>query len=589
MKVTPLLRQLFDFHPLLKGLTPVQQEDFASIIEEKDFNAGEAIVTEGDVDDTVFIITEGRASVLKHDDMDPSATPHPIATLNQGDSIGNLSLIDKDPRSATVLAETPVKTVVFHASALHKLGNAPATIESVILINFAVRMSQYLRNTNVTTLSERKRHQAEIVQLTNFDVVTGLPNQQLLKESLAAAIAENPDAIQVLYQSEVSDYKDACDALGQDVGDQLLVNVAERLSTLLRASDTLYRVGTNQFIIHTKGLTNVEDMPHVAQRFIRMFATPFIVEDTEIFSNAYVGVAHYPHDGRQPEALIKHAGLALDSAKLNDPNSFAFYDMTLNKKVEERRALVTDLRQALIDDHFELFYQPQMNLLQNRLVGAEALIRWTHPVRGMVSPAEFIPIVEQTGMIIQLGEWITRMGCAQAKMWSQLATPVRVAINLSAIQFKDKHLISHLDKILTQSRLDPSLIELEITEGIMMSNMDETIAKLKHLSDMGFVIAIDDFGTGYSSLSYLRKLPIDKLKIDQSFVRDLDTDKDSRDIIRCIMSLAKSLDLAVIAEGVETEANELFLKELGCDEGQGYLYSKPIPAGEFEHKFLNQK
>jgi EAL domain-containing protein (putative c-di-GMP-specific phosphodiesterase class I) len=250
--------------------------------------------------------------------------------------------------------------------------------------------------------------------------------------------------------------------------------------------------------------------------------------------------------------------------------------------------LVNDLHQALLYDQFELFYQPQFNLIENRLVGAEALVRWTHPTRGMVSPVEFIPIVEQTGMIIRLGDWITRMACAQAKMWSQLPVPVRVAINLSAIQFKDKHLVPNLQKIVDHLGLDPSLIELEITEGIMMSNMDETIAKLKQFSDMGFVIAIDDFGTGYSSLSYLRKLPIHKLKIDQSFVRDLDSDRDSQDIIRCIISLAKSLNLEVIAEGVETEFNESFLKDLGCDEGQGYLYSQPISAGEFERQFLNQ-
>lgn len=588
MTLTPVLQQLFDTHPLFKGLSSAQQQAFAGIIEDKHFNPGDTIVKEGDLDDAIFFIIKGSASVLKGEEADPSTAAHPIATLNQGDSIGNLALLDKEPRSATVKATSPLQALVFRSSDLHDLNDTPASIESIILINFAIRLSQYLRNTNVTTLSERKRHQAEIVQLTNFDVVTGLPNQQLLKEALAATIAEHPDDIQVLYQSEVSDYKDACDALGQDVGDQLLVNVAERLSTFLKSTDTLYRVGTNQFIIHSKNLARPEDMPHAAQRIIRLFATPFSVDDTEVFSNAYVGVAHYPHDGSTAESLIKHAGLAIDSAKLNDPNSFAFYDMNMNKKVEERRLLVTDLRQALADDQFELFYQPQMNLAQNRLVGAEALIRWTHPVRGMVSPADFIPIVEQTGMIIQLGDWITRMACAQAKMWSQLPKPVRIAINLSAIQFKDKNLVKNLETILAQSRLDPSLVELEITEGIMMTDMDETIAKLKQFSDMGFVIAIDDFGTGYSSLSYLRKLPIDKLKIDQSFVRDLDTDKDSRDIIRCILGLAKSLNLEVIAEGVETEENERFLKELGCDEGQGYLYSKPIPAGEFEHKFLNQ-
>lgn len=588
MRLTPDLQALFDTHSLFSGLSTTQQHTFSSIILEKKFNSGDLIVKEGDIDDSIYIITEGNAAVLKSDQSENTISDHAIATLSSGDSIGDVTLIDRNPRSASVKAVTPLRALMFKASALRELDHVEMSIENIIMLNFAKRMSQYLRNTNVSTLSERKRHQAEIVQLTNFDVVTGLPNQQLLREALTSDIVETPAQVQVLYQIEVSDYKDACDALGYDVGDQLLVIVAERLSTFLKSSDTIYRVGSNQFMIHTRGLNNPDEMPHAAQRLLRLFATPFSVDETEVFSNAYVGVAHYPQDGTQSESLIKHAGLALDSAKLNEPNSFAFYDMSMNKKVEERRLLVTDLHQALVDDQFELFYQPQMNLAQNRLVGAEALIRWTHPVRGMVSPIDFIPIVEQTGMIIQLGDWITRMACAQAKMWSQLPMPVRVAINLSAIQFKDKHLVKNLENLLLQSKLDPSLIELEITEGIMMSDMEGTIAKLKQFSDMGFVIAIDDFGTGYSSLSYLRKLPIHKLKIDQSFVRDLGTDKDSRDIIRCIVSLAKSLNLEVIAEGVETAEHEQFLKELGCDEAQGYLYSKPISAGEFEHIFLNQ-
>lgn len=588
MKLTPELQQLVDKNPLFKGLSFDKQRAFAEIVRENHYKPGDIIVQEGESDDEIFFIVEGTADVIKSDDSENFASEHTIASLSSGDSIGDISLIDKQPRSATVKATSPLHVFSFRASALHDLDKTPASIENMIMINFATRMSQYLRSTNVKTLSERKRHQAEIVQLTNFDVVTGLPNQQLLKEELEQTIRAHPGAIQVLYQIEVSDYKDACDALGQDIGEQLLIVVSERLSTLLKSDDMVYRVGPNQFIIYSQNVSDLELIPHAAQRILRLFSTAYNVSYVEVFSKAYVGVAHYPHDGSTAESLIKHAGLALDSAKLSEPNSYAFYDINMNKKVEARRALVNDLHKALIEDQFELYYQPQMNLEGNHLVGAEALIRWTHPVRGMISPVEFIPIVEQTGMIIRLGDWIMRMACAQAKMWAQLPTPVRIAINLSALQFKDKNLVKNLQNILTQLKLDPSLIELEITEGIMMTNIDETVAKLKQFADMGFVIAIDDFGTGYSSLSYLSKLPIHKLKIDQSFVQELDTKKNNRDIIRCIISLAKSLNLEVIAEGVETQSNENFLKELGCHEGQGYLYSKPIPASEFERRYLNR-
>jgi EAL domain-containing protein (putative c-di-GMP-specific phosphodiesterase class I) len=326
-------------------------------------------------------------------------------------------------------------------------------------------------------------------------------------------------------------------------------------------------------------------VPALCSRIIRLFSNPFLVADDNLFTNIYIGIGHYPDDGIQPEALIKRAGLALDAAKLGEPNTFAFYNKDMDALVEQRRQLIQELHEAFAGEQFQLFYQAQVDLKTGKLLGAESLIRWIHPEKGIISPVIFIPIVEQTGMIIKLGHWIFRKACEQAKKWNDMGHPLRLAVNLSSIQFKQRDLVAQFSKVIKEIGIPPALIELEVTESVMMSDVDETIQKIQQFVDMGFVMAMDDFGTGYSSLSFLRKLPIDKLKVDQSFVRDIGKGEDSKDIIRCIVGMAKGLRIHTIAEGIEDEIQRDFLNSLGVDEGQGYLFSKPIPPDEFEQKF----
>lgn len=583
------LRDIFSQNTLFEGLSESEQKELTSIMHEQSFLEDAIVVNEGEESDRIYIILSGLAGVFKASDDPTETTGHLIAELKPGDSIGDVTLIDKQPRSATVRALEPLKTLYFERSALESLSPEDLSLESKIKMNFARQLSQYLRNTNVNTLKERKMHESEITELTNFDVVTGLPNQHLFKKQLEELLAESPNKTHVLYQVEVEDYKELCDALGPDKGDQFISAVADRICVSLDEAHTIARVGSNQFMILFANVKNLDSIPHMAQKIIRFFAAGFMVDDEDIFTNTYIGITHYPDDGKKAEDLIKHAGLALDVAKINDPNTYSFYDMTMNAMVEERRKLINDLYKAFEDDDFELYYQPQICLKTGKLLGAEALIRWPHETRGMVSPAEFIPIVEQTGLIIKLGNWIIKMACAQAKMWEKAGdNPVRIAVNLSAIQFKQHDLIDKINAIIKETNLDPSLIELEVTEGVMMSSFEDTAAKLQSLKDAGFVIALDDFGTGYSSLSYLRKLPLHKLKVDQSFVRGMDEGDDSKDIVRCIVALAKGLHLEVIAEGIETKEHEAFLKSIACDEGQGYLYAKPLSASEFETKYLKK-
>jgi EAL domain-containing protein (putative c-di-GMP-specific phosphodiesterase class I) len=359
------------------------------------------------------------------------------------------------------------------------------------------------------------------------------------------------------------------------------------LTSSLSNVQIIARVGFNQFMLLYTDYNTPDDVTTIVTRIIHQFSNPLMVQDDNIFSNIYIGICFYPEDGIQPQLLMKNAGLALDSAKLNEPNSFAFYSREMDALIAERRKLIHELRDAFDKDQFELYYQAQVSLQESdKLIGVEALIRWMHPEKGMISPVVFIPIVEQTGMIIQLGYWIFKTACQQAKLWSEAGNPLRIAVNLSSIQFMQKDLFINFKKIIEEINVSPKLIELEITESVMMGDIDETISKIQNFVDMGFIIALDDFGTGYSSLSYLRKLPIHKIKIDQSFVRDINKSDDAKDIIRCIVGMAKGLRLDTIAEGIEDQDQKNFLKDLEVNEGQGYLFSKPISAAELEEKYL---
>lgn len=587
MEYNQELQDILSKNTLFAGLTINDIKELAKILTVDKFKRGDDIVLEGDNPDKIYVILKGRASVIKVLKERDKQSEQEIAILKSGDSIGDVTLIDRQPRSATVRAIDDTETISFRIDQLSSLSHHEDSIEAKLKINFALRLSQYLRSSNTNTLTERKKHQSEIVQLTNFDVTTGLPNQYLFKDKLSEQLAKFPDNVLALIQIEIVDYKEICDAMGDEIGDSFLTAITERLTSSLPDIQLMARVGFNQFMLMYTGYGDPEHVSHMATRIIRLFSNPVMVRDDNIFTNIYLGVSHFPEDGIQPDLLMKRAGLALDAAKLNEPNSFSFYNNEMDVLVAQRRQLIKELHEAFDKDLFELYYQAQVDLATGELIGVESLIRWIHPEKGMISPVVFIPIVEQTGMIISLGYWIFRSACMQAKLWADAGKPLRVAVNLSSIQFMQKDLLPQFKKIIEEVGVSPTLLELEITESIMMGDIDVTIGKIKEFVDMGFIIAIDDFGTGYSSLSYLRKLPIHKLKIDQSFVRDIAKGSEAKDIIRCIVGMAKGLRLQLIAEGIEDEVQQNFLKELEVDEGQGYLFSKPIPASELEKKFFN--
>lgn len=580
---TSILNVAINTAPLFSGLTEKQREDLRGMLSIEKFNAGDFIVHEGDVADKVYIILEGDAEVLQNDQY--------LATLDVYDTIGDLALIDHQHRSADVKATSPILLACFELSALKVNAQTEVPLETALKLNCAIKVSNYLRGSNLKSLNDRKKHRSEIAQLTNYDVVTGLPNQHYFSEKLEEILSSNSHHSHVLLQIELVEFKEISDAMGVDFADEFLNEFANKLDTVIPANTLTARVGKNQFMLLIPSITDLSAISHVAKKILNVMISPMFVREEEVYINGYIGISHYPEDGKTATVLMKHAGLALDAAKLGEPNCFSFYDESLNAAVERRRKLIKDFRVAVEQDQFELYYQPQVALDNGSLIGAEALIRWPHPTQGMIPPSTFIPIVEQSGLIIALGNWILRTACAQIHMWgnAKLSVMPRIAINLSALQLKQKEFVPMIKNIIDTSRINPSMIELEITESVMMRDMDDSIAKVKELADLGFMIAIDDFGTGYSSLSYLRRLPIHKLKIDQSFVRDLFVSSEAQDIVRCIVLLAKSLKLITLAEGIETKEQRDFLKMVGCQEGQGYLFSQPISTGKFEQDFLLNK
>ena len=363
--------------------------------------------------------------------------------------------------------------------------------------------------------------------------------------------------------------------------------VAERLSTLIRKEDTLARLGGDEFIILMEDVGSPEIVSNFAQKILATFSEYFLLEDNEYQISASMGITLYPEDGDTPEALIKNADTAMYRAKVQGKDTYQFYTADMNARTLEMLRLENDLRKAVDKNQFELFYQPQFDIKTKKLVGMEALIRWFHPEKGMVSPADFIPISEETGSIIPIGEWVIRTACFQLKEWQKNNdVNLTIAINLSPRQFGHHHLIPCIDEAIRQSGLAPHCLEVEITEGVLVEDVQAAIAILEKINSMGIKTSIDDFGTGYSSLAYLKRFPINKLKIDQSFVKDIQVDSNDEAIVTSVIRLGQSMGMQVIAEGVETEAQLQFLIKQGCDEGQGYLLGRPMNAADFAEKFL---
>ncbi|MDY6945843.1 MAG: EAL domain-containing protein, partial [Pseudomonadota bacterium] len=423
--------------------------------------------------------------------------------------------------------------------------------------------------------NERLRH------LATHDSLTELPNRLLLDDRLSQAIsyAERRQGRVAVLVIDLDRFKMINDSLGHHGGDELLKEVASRLRGVLRKSDTLARTGGDEFVLIADEASDHSDVEQLAQRLIACFAKPFHILSVDIHTAPSVGISMYPNDGKRAEELLKNADAAMYHSKNVGGNTHTFFTASMSAFAQQRLELENGLRRALVNGELELHYQPKVDVTTGRISSTEALIRWRHPQRGLVPPGDFIPLAEETGLILQIGEWVLREACRQARQWQLNGmAPVRVAINMSAQQFKQKNLVSVVQSALENANLEPTYLEIELTESAVMHNAAASAAILEQLSRIGVHISIDDFGTGYSSLNYLRRFPLDKLKIDRSFIKDVVANPEDAAIVHAIISLAHSLRLKVIAEGVETEQQLEFLRNLGCDQYQGF-YCSPAAHG----------
>ncbi|HSV21955.1 MAG TPA: EAL domain-containing protein [Xanthobacteraceae bacterium] len=427
-------------------------------------------------------------------------------------------------------------------------------------------------------ITERKLADERIEYLAHHDALTGLANRTLLREQLGYYLRDvKRGATLAVLCLDLDYFKQVNDTLGHPIGDALLCAVGKRLHECIRDTDFVARLGGDEFAIIQTGVEQPTSASVLAQRLVDAMARPFDADGHEIVVGTSVGISVAPDDSMDPDILMKSADMALYRAKEHGRNGFSFFEAGMDTKMHERRTLEIDLRKAITVGEFELFYQPVMNLAHNTVSGFEALLRWNHPTRGVVSPATFIPLAEETGLIIPIGEWVLRQACAEAAKWPD---DIKVAVNLSPAQFRNKNLVSMVTLAVANSGIAANRLELEITETIMLQNSEATLAVLHMLRSFGVRISMDDFGTGYSSLSYLRSFPFDKIKIDQSFVRDLDKGGEAIAIIHAVSWLGKSFGMTTTVEGVETKSQLEQVRSEGCTEAQGYLFAKPQPASE---------
>ena len=436
----------------------------------------------------------------------------------------------------------------------------------------------------VEAITERKLHEAEIQFQATHDALTGLPNRTLLYDRMQQAVlhSERYGNLTAIAFLDLDQFKFINDSLGHQVGDELLKITAQRLTSCLRESDTVARQGGDEFVLLLTDQPNEEAITQTMQRVLHEVSQPWKANDLEFQITCSIGLTLCPDDGRDAETLLKNADSAMYKAKELGRNNFQYFSAEMNTSVTDRLELLNRLRQAITNEDFVLHYQPKVSLASHRIVGAEALVRWNSAHSGMVSPASFIPLAEETGLIIPLGIWVLRTACRQNRAWQDAGyPPIPISVNLSPRQLARGDIVEVVKRILDETGLQAQYLELEITESVMTTDVEKSFALLTQLRALGVKISLDDFGTGYSSLSYLKRFPVDTLKIDQSFVRDIATDQDSGAIVKAIISLGRNLNLTVLAEGIETDDQFRFLLANGCDEGQGYLMSKPIPNKNF--------
>jgi diguanylate cyclase (GGDEF)-like protein/PAS domain S-box-containing protein len=427
-------------------------------------------------------------------------------------------------------------------------------------------------------ITDRQAAEERIVHMARHDALTDLPNRTMLRERLEYELkrVKRGEGLAVLCL-DLDNFKSVNDTLGHPIGDELLKVVADRLRSCIRDSDTIARLGGDEFAIIMTAVEDPRAAVALAKRIRESITKPYHLDGHQLLTDISIGISLAPVDAGEPDLILKNADMALYGAKADGRGTYRFFEPEMDARMKARRELEMDLRKALANAELELHYQPLVNLETNAVTGFEALLRWNHPARGLVSPADFIPIAEETGIIVPIGEWVLRQACQEAVNWPD---DVKVAVNLSPVQLKNKNFVELVINVLANSGLPADRLQLEITETVLMQNTFNTLATLQKLRGLGVQIALDDFGTGYSSLSYLRSFPFDKIKIDRSFVQDLSNSKEPLAIVHAVAGLAKSLNMVSTAEGVETNEQRDALQSLGCVEMQGYLFSKPRPSGE---------
>jgi diguanylate cyclase (GGDEF)-like protein/PAS domain S-box-containing protein len=455
------------------------------------------------------------------------------------------------------------------------------TVSTVLDRSGAVTGSVYV----LRDVSEKRALADKLAYMAQHDPLTGLPNRMLLADRIASAIAmakRRATKPGVLFL-DLDGFKHVNDSLGHAIGDKLLQSVANRLTACVRGSDTVSRLGGDEFVVLLAEVTHPEDAAIAVNRMLDAVSAPHHIDEHELHVSSSIGVSLYPTDGTDAETLINNADAAMYQAKANGRKSYRFFEPAMNLRAVARQKTEDGLRRALDRGEFVLHYQPKLDIATGKMHSAEALIRWLHPQRGSMAPGEFISVAEDSGLIVPIGQWVLREACGKAKAWSDAGVPLRsIAVNVSGMEFQNEHFLDNVFSTLEETGLPPDMLELELTESVLMKRSGNAVATLKALCAEGVRLAIDDFGTGYSSLSYLTRFPVDTLKIDQSFIRQISGVPSETAIVKAVLSMARSLSLRVVAEGVETERELEFLQANECDEAQGYYFSHPLPINKFE-------